>query len=77
MVDVQGPVVAEAALLGPPLQSVAGRLAQLLDEWPGHPILSQLQAICGRLLGGCPHLRALLPRPTRATPPRPLCAALR
>lgn len=51
-VDLQGPVVEETALLVAPVRGVAARLAQLLEEWPEHPILSQLAAICGRLLGG-------------------------
>ena len=51
IVDLQGPVVEEAALLAAPVRGVAARLAQLLAEWPEHPILAQLAAICARLLG--------------------------
>jgi len=51
-VDLQCPVVEETALLVAPVRGVAARLVQLLEEWPEHPILSQLAAICGRLLGG-------------------------
>lgn len=50
-VDLQGPVVEEAALLAAPMLGVRDRLAALLGEWPGHPILAQLTAICDRLLG--------------------------
>jgi hypothetical protein len=50
-VDLQGPVVEEAALLVAPVRGVRDRLAQLLAEWPEHPILAQLTAICDRLLG--------------------------
>lgn len=64
--DLQGPVVSEAALLGAPVQGVTKRLGELLAEWPEHPILSQLQAICARLLGatrsnrGQTHSRSML-----------------
>ena len=57
--DLQGPVVEEAALLAAPVRAVAARLAQLLADWPEHPILEQLAAICGRLLGA----------PTPGSPP--------
>jgi hypothetical protein len=50
-VDLQGPVVEEAALLAAPVLGVRNRLAALLEEWPEHPILAQLTAICDRLLG--------------------------
>ncbi len=52
--DLQGPVVEEVALLAAPVRGVAARMAQLLQEWPEHPILSQLAAICARLLGKGP-----------------------
>jgi hypothetical protein len=50
-VDLRGPVVEEAALLAAPVLGVRDRLAALLAEWPEHPILAQLTAICDRLLG--------------------------
>ena len=52
-VDLQGPVVEEASLLAAPVGGVRIRLAALLEEWPEHPILAQLTAICDRLLGEC------------------------
>jgi hypothetical protein len=50
-VDIQGPVVEEAVLLQGPVRGMRGRLAQLLLDWPDHPLLLQLDAICERLLG--------------------------
>lgn len=54
-VDMQSAVISETALLVQPVSTMAARLAQLLEEWPDHPILLQLQAICHRLLGACQH----------------------
>ena len=50
-VDIQQACVEEAALLKGPVCSLKGRLAQLLAEWPEHPVLEQLSAICDRLTG--------------------------
>lgn len=50
-VDLRGPVVEETALLAAPVVGVRDRLAALLAQWPEHPILAQLNAICDRLLG--------------------------
>ena len=41
----------EAALLQAPVSALRARLAQLLLEWPEHPVLLQLHAICDRLTG--------------------------
>lgn len=61
--DLQGQVVQETGLLAAPVRRVTARLAELLEEWPEHPILSQLAAICGRLTGegmhGASNSRAL------------------
>lgn len=54
-VDMQSAVISETTLVVKPVSTIAARLAQLLDEWPDHPILLQLQAICQRLLGACHH----------------------
>jgi hypothetical protein len=43
--------VEEAALLAGPVCSLKARLEQLLVEWPEHPVLVQLSAICDRLTG--------------------------
>ena len=40
----------EMALLQEPVTAAKLRLAELLDEWPEHPILSQLHMIASRLL---------------------------
>ncbi|KAK9820997.1 hypothetical protein WJX81_006213, partial [Elliptochloris bilobata] len=48
--DMQAPAPAEAALLQAPLAALRARLAALLVDWPGHPVLSQLDAIVERLL---------------------------
>jgi hypothetical protein len=40
----------EMALLQEPVTAAKLRLAELLDEWPEHPILSQLHTIASRLL---------------------------
>ena len=50
-IDLQGPVVEEAVLLQGPVRGVRARLAELLAEWPDHPLLTQLAAIADRLLG--------------------------
>ena len=49
--DMQAPAPAEAASLQAPLAALRARLAALLADWPGHPVLSQLDAITKRLLG--------------------------
>jgi len=50
-VDVQQPSVLEVKLIVPPVSALRSRVKQLLEEWPGNPLLEQLVAICGRLLG--------------------------
>jgi midasin len=49
-VDLQRPFVEETALMQGPVSAVAARCAGLLEEWPEHPLLTQLTAICERLL---------------------------
>ena len=41
----------EAVLLQGPVRTMCGRLASLMLEYPEHPLLLQLDAICERLLG--------------------------
>lgn len=50
IVDVRKPCVEEAVLVQQPLVALKSRLAFLLSEWPGHPILVQLQSIADRVL---------------------------
>ena len=50
-VDIQQACVEEAALLQGPVSALKARLNQLLQEWPEHPVLTQLLAICHRLTG--------------------------
>jgi len=50
IVDVRKPCVEEAVLVQQPLVALKSRLASLLSEWPGHPILIQLQSIADRVL---------------------------
>lgn len=50
-VDIQQACVEEAALLAGPVCGLKARLEQLLVEWPEHPVLVQLSAICDRLTG--------------------------
>ena len=57
MVDMQARAGAEALLLGPPLSTLQGRLAELLHDWPDHPILMQLDALTSRILGAMPIAR--------------------
>ena len=52
--DIQQACVEEAALLQRPVCALKARLAQLLAEWPDHPVLVQLLAICDRLTGNLP-----------------------
>ena len=40
----------EMALLVPPVATARRRLAELLEEWPEHPLLTQLAQICDRML---------------------------
>jgi hypothetical protein len=41
----------EMALVQEPVLAAQRRLAELLEEWPEHPILTQLHLICSRILG--------------------------
>ncbi|KAK9809153.1 hypothetical protein WJX72_010301 [[Myrmecia] bisecta] len=50
VVDMQQAAVEETALLQGPVTASRTRLLQLLEEWPDHPLLAQLLAICDRLL---------------------------
>ena len=50
-IELHGSVVEEAVLLQGPVRGVRARLAELLAEWPDHPLLTQLAAIADRLLG--------------------------
>ena len=38
----------EMALLVPPVATIRRRLTKLLEEWPEHPLLTQLTQICDR-----------------------------
>ena len=49
--DIQQACVEEAALLQGPVSALKKRLHHLLQEWPEHPVLDQLLAICHRLTG--------------------------
>ena len=40
----------EMALIVPPVAAARRRLTQLLDEWPEHPLLTQLAELCDRML---------------------------
>ena len=40
----------EMALIVPPVAAARRRLTVLLEEWPDHPLLTQLAAICDRML---------------------------
>lgn len=59
---MEKPSLAEAGLLEEPVAALRARLAQLLEDWPDHPILSQLVALCDRLTGAprTPHRAAAL-----------------
>ena len=62
--DMEAPAPAEAGLLEAPVQALEDRLQQLLADWPEHPILSQLAALCQRLTGALPNMvscRAMTP----------------
>lgn len=48
---MQAACTEEAVLVQAPLQALQARLGQLLEEWPEHPVLAQLSAIAGRVLG--------------------------
>ncbi len=48
--DVRAACPEEAVLAQRPLQALRARLAQLLEEWPDHPVLAQLDAVAGRAL---------------------------
>lgn len=49
--DMQQPAMEEVPLMLGPVSAVALRLNTLLEEWPDHPLLQQLLAICQRLSG--------------------------
>ena len=49
-VEMYSPNIEEALRIQKPVELLLSRLEQLLDEWPDHPILDQLQRICLRLL---------------------------
>lgn len=57
--DIQQACVEEAALLQGPVAALRARLAHLLQEWPEHPVLVQLLAICDRLTGMGPCLTGI------------------
>ena len=40
----------ETALVQAPLEALLARLDELLEEWPDHPLLGQLRAICCRAM---------------------------
>lgn len=49
-VDMQRAVVEEAVLVRQPLVQLLARMRELLEEWPDHPVLTQLSAIAQRVL---------------------------
>lgn len=49
-VDINGPCVEEVCLLQAPIATMADRLRALLGEFPEHPVLVSLAAICARCL---------------------------
>lgn len=49
-VDINGPCVEEVCLLQAPIAAMAERLRALLAEFPEHPVLLSLAAICARCL---------------------------
>ena len=51
VLDMQAAAVEETALLQGPVTACRTRLAALLQDWPDHPLLTQLLAICDRMLG--------------------------
>ena len=67
--DIQQACVEEAALLQGPVSALKKRLHQLLQDWPEHPVLEQLLAICHRLTGAltdplaCPNYFGSRPAP--------------
>ena len=68
-VDIQQACVEEAALLQGPVSAVKKRLQHLLQEWPEHPVLDQLLAICHRLTGALTHPLATTLGPEPKLPP--------
>ena len=48
---MQQPAVGELLLVREPVAALLARLRELLEDWPGNPMLEQLIAICSRLLG--------------------------
>ncbi len=52
--DMEKACVAEAGLLDEPVRALVARLRQLLEDWPEHPILTQLLNLCDRLTGDAP-----------------------
>ena len=67
-VDIQQACVEEAALLQGPVSALKKRLHHLLQEWPEHPVLDQLLAICHRLTGALTHPLATNLRPESKLP---------
>jgi hypothetical protein len=49
-IDIMAPCPHEAVLLQEPVVAMARRLHTLLTEFPDHPVLAQLAAICTRLM---------------------------
>lgn len=52
--DMEKQSVPEAGLLDEPVRALTERLRQLLEDWPEHPILTQLLNLCDRLTGEYP-----------------------
>lgn len=50
LVDVYQPVVEEVCLIEGPVSALRRRVRELLEEWPGNPLLAQLETIADRLL---------------------------
>jgi len=48
--DIHASRVEEAVLVQGPLEGIRARIGNLLDEWPDHPVLTQLDAIATRIL---------------------------
>lgn len=48
--DIHTPRAEEAVLAQEPLENLRHRLGELLQEWPDHPVLMQLDAIADRIL---------------------------
>jgi midasin len=50
LLNMQESRMEETALVQAPLEALSSRLDELLEEWPDHPLLGQLRAICGRVI---------------------------